>query len=98
MDLRRCLRLAALACLPLAGCTQFPALEGTVPPELEAAPFPKIVPMEPLLAEAQAGTTDPAPIRATLNDRLAGLRARAAGLRGPVLSRAERLRLERGLR
>ncbi len=98
MNFRSCLRLAALACLPLAGCAQFPALEGTIPPELEAAPFPDLVPIAPVLAKAKEGGVDPVATRAGLDDRVARLRARAARLRGPVLSRAERIRLERGLR
>ena len=40
----------------LAGCAEFPELEGTIPPRTEAADFPDLVPLAPLLA-ARRDTT-----------------------------------------
>jgi len=77
--------------IALSACAQFPELDGTIAPELENAPFPDLVPLAPLFAQADA-TSDNAP------DVEAALIARAARLRGPVLSTAERARLTRGVR
>ena len=62
----------------LAGCTQFPALDRTITPELEAAPYPDLVPIDPLLAKATAGRIDPLRTEAALTGRAANLEARAA--------------------
>jgi hypothetical protein len=62
----------------LAGCTQFPELDRTITPELEAAPYPDLVPIDPLLAKATAGRIDPARTEAALTGRAANLEARAA--------------------
>jgi hypothetical protein len=95
---RRAPSLLVLPLLALGACTQFPALDATITPELEAAPYPDLVPLEPLLARAQAGQSDPVAVRSDLEGRLGRLRARAAGLRGSVLTGRERQRLEEGLR
>ena len=83
--------------LTLGACTQFPDLDRTITPAMEAAPDPELVPIEPLLAQATAGRVDPAETQDVLSARVARLRARAADLRGSVLTGAERQRLERGL-
>ncbi|MFD2738460.1 hypothetical protein ACFSUD_02660 [Sulfitobacter aestuarii] len=87
-----------LALLPLFGCTQFPALDATITPALEQADYPALVPLEPLLAEAQAPGIDEAQTRAGMENDIAALRARSAALRGPLLSPAERARLTAGRR
>jgi hypothetical protein len=73
----------------LAACAQVPALDGRIPAADRAAPPPALVPLGPILALAGAGA--PAPV--TLEARLDRLSARAAILRGPVLSAADRARL-----
>tara|TARA_R110002049_G_scaffold23781_7_gene84834 strand:- start:50836 stop:51141 length:306 start_codon:yes stop_codon:yes gene_type:complete len=82
----------------LTACTQFPALDATITPELEAADYPALVPLDPLLAQAEAGRIDPVQTEAALSARVARLRARAARLRGSVITGAERVRLTEGLR
>jgi hypothetical protein len=82
----------------LGACTQFPELDRTVTPDLEAAEYPALVPVEPLLAKATTGRVDPIQTEAALQGRLSRLRARAAGLRGSVLSGRERQRLREGFR
>jgi len=62
----------------LAGCTQFPELDRTITPALEAAPYPDLVPIDPLLAKATAGRIDPLRTEAALTGRAANLEARAA--------------------
>ena len=85
-----------LALSVLGACTDFPALDRTITPQMEAAAYPALVPIEPLLAQATAGRVDAARTEASLNARLARLRNRAAALRGPLLSTSERQRLTRG--
>lgn len=86
-----------LTLLVLSACTQFPELDRTITPALENADYPALVPLEPLLAAAKAGRIDPVQTEATLNARIARLRARAARLRGAVLTGRERQRLAQGL-
>lgn len=82
----------------LAGCTQFPELDQTQTAELEAADYPDLVPIEPILARVDAPGPDPAAEEASLESRLARLRSRADRLRGTVLTGKEKRRLEQGLR
>lgn len=97
MSLRSILAITALA-VTLGGCTQLPALDGTITPEMEAADFPEFEPMPALLSRAKASRTNPGAEQAQLNARVAALRARAARLRKSVLSGPERVRLREGLR
>lgn len=78
----------------VTGCTTFPALDGTVPPEAENAPFPILQPVDPILENTlpDVGTLE-AQSDAALS-RVAGLQARAARLRArPVIDRPTRARL-----
>lgn len=86
------------AALGLAACTQFPDLDSTRTAEIDAADYPDLVPLEPLLAQSTAPATDPVATEAALSSRLAGLRGRANGMRDAVLSNTERERLAQGLR
>ena len=92
--------LAALgASLALTGaCTQFPALDRTITPTLAASDYPTLVPIDPILAEAQTSTVEPIKATAAIDARVAALKARAARLSGSVLSGAQRQRLAQGLR
>ncbi len=96
--MRRLALLCVLA-LPLAvptGCARFPELDAAQTPGVMDAPYPRLVPLEPLL-------NGPVP-RASAADipevegRVAGLRARAARLQavqvgpGDVARRVARLR------
>jgi len=90
--------LVLLATLPLLGaCTTFPALDHTITPTLEAADYPALVPLGPVLTASAAVGTEPVPATATIDGRVAALKARAARLRGSVLSGRERQRLAKGL-
>ena len=93
-------RMPALFCLTVlcAGCTQFPELDFTQTAALEAADYPALVPIEPIIASVDQPGSDPVAEQTQLDARLAGLRARATRLRGGVLSAAEKKRLEEGLR
>lgn len=86
-------------CLP-AACTQFPALDGSVTPELRDAAYPDIVPLGSLLAQADAARGAPRAgpaVQDALEDRVARLRARAERLRGPVIEAPIKARMQRGL-
>ena len=98
MLLRPAHMIAAVALLGASACTQFPQLDRTITPQLENADYPALVPVEPLLAQAKAGQVDPVQTESQLQGRLSRLRARAARLRGSVLSGRERQRLREGLK
>ena len=92
---RRLMLPLALLC---AGCTQFPELDATIPPSVEIAPFPALVPIEPLLAANARVVSDPAATTETLEQRVAALRVRARALQNrPVLDANTRARLRRAL-
>lgn len=83
----------------LAGCTDFPALEGTVSPAARNADYPTLVSIEPMLQAAEAARLSPGATPAgDLNSRLARLRARARALRGPVIGAATLARMRAGIR
>jgi hypothetical protein len=82
-------------CVALTGCTQFPALEGTVAPGLENADFPALVPLETLKARAAPVIVDPIKTTQTLEARVASLRARARALQQrAVVDAATRRRMQ----
>lgn len=83
--------------LSLCACAQFPALDGTIDPPLANADYPELVPLGPLLAQASGSGSDGTQIQQALAPRLANLRNRAQGLRGPVLTPAMRARLLGGV-
>ena len=82
----------------VAGCTTFPELEDTQTEALEAAEFPVLVPVDPILAGTKPVDTTAPDTRTDFDARLAGLRARAEAMRGTVLTDAERRKLEDGIR
>lgn len=94
------MRIALILALTLfAACTPMPALEGRIGAEARAAPFPALVPIETLLAQAASsggalGTPD---FTGGIPARLAALAGRARALRQPVMNAAERARLARGI-
>ncbi|MBQ0803834.1 MULTISPECIES: hypothetical protein [unclassified Sulfitobacter] len=98
MNTRALSGLCALALLLPAACTQFPALDSRATPEMLAAQYPALVPVDPLLAQATAGQVDTGQTEQALAARVAGLQARAARLRGSVLTGVEKQRLSQGLR
>ncbi len=91
------LALSALALCALTACTQFPELDQTVSPDLENADFPALIPLDPILAGTRTATRDNTQTQAALEARVANLRARAARIRGSVLTGRERQRLAEGL-
>ena len=94
------LRYAFLMCAVclISACTQFPELDETVTPELEAADYPALIPLDPILIRTHSAPRTNTQTEAVLEARVANLRARAARLRGSVLTGRERQRLAEGLR
>ena len=75
------MRAACLAlCLTLCACIDIPEVDGTVLPEFEDAPYPDLVPLDPLLARAIPLGVDTEETTLTLEARVAMLRARARAL------------------
>ncbi len=79
----------------LSGCAEFPALDRTITPKMEAADYPDLVPIDPLLAEAKAGRIDPLRTEAELTGRAARLDARASRLGAARAETAASARLAR---
>ncbi len=77
---------AAFMVLALSACTQFPQLDETIEPPAEAADFPELVPLEPILADLAAAPERMAQTEAGLEARAAALRAKAARLRGGMIN------------
>lgn len=76
----------------LAACSQFPPLDESLSPGAKSAPYPDLVPVEDLRAQA-AGLQIGDQTLSGIEARVARLKARAARLRGTVLSGADRARL-----
>ena len=85
-----------LPVIALSACASFPELDGTVPAHMEDAAYPRLVPVEPLLAAAEEVQITPE-TESRLMARAAALRARAARLRGSVVDRGTRARMRAGV-
>ncbi|QDC10227.1 hypothetical protein FHY55_13645 [Oceanicola sp. D3] len=91
-------RAALLLCLALAGCTQFPELDAVVSASAKSAAYPRLQPLDSVLARANSSTNDPDAVRGNLAARVAALRARAARMRGPIVEPSIRARMNAALR
>ncbi|SIN98827.1 hypothetical protein [Vannielia litorea] len=91
-------RAALLLCLALAGCTQFPELDAVTSASAKSAAYPRLVPIDGILARAGSSGTDPVALRSSLEARVAGLRTRAARMRGPIIEPPVRARMNDALR
>lgn len=92
---RRCALVPALLLALLAGCADLPdfdAAGGGGATGRPAAGYPRILPLEALLARAGGAAVD-ARLQASVSARAAGLRARAAALRRPVIEPETRARM-----
>jgi hypothetical protein len=86
-----------LSLMLLAGCADAPSLDGRISAAAAAAPYPQLQPLAPLLAQAALpGRITPAST-VQMDGNTAGLRARAAALRGPVVDAATRARMQRAI-
>ncbi len=95
------MRLAPLLMFVLlTACARFPALDATLDETARAAPYPQLQSIDPLLAQSAAlgptGRNSPAAL-ASAEAQIAGLRARSARLRGPIIDPATQSRMARGV-
>lgn len=92
---------ALLALGALAACAEFPEIAARIPAGERSAAPPALVALGPVLAAADRAILDTRATEAAVAEvetRVARLRARAAGLRGPVIDRATRARMQTGVR
>ncbi len=88
------LTLSLLLMITVAACTQdLPNSRNTISQAALDAPYPELVPLEGLLAKAEAGSTVVAQTQ-SFERRVARLKQRAAALKGrSIVDGATRLRL-----
>lgn len=85
---------AAALVLALASCAEFPELDRAMSSRARSAPYPRLLPMQTLLAASPARSGEVAFATGALPARAASLRARARALRArPVIDTATRARL-----
>ncbi|MBU2959609.1 hypothetical protein KO516_01965 [Citreicella sp. C3M06] len=87
--------LPLLIPVALAGCTAFPDLDRARTAETRWAPYPDLLPLEQL-TDGPSPMVD-AQMRVGLESRAEALRARAAGLSGPVVPAPVRSRMAQGV-
>lgn len=85
--------ICLICVLLVTGCTQFPELDQNVSLQARNAPFPDLVPTEDLQLGARSSLITNASVT-TIEGRVSALRARAARLRGSVIDRGTRARLQ----
>jgi hypothetical protein len=90
-------RFLLVICLSTVACTDVPELGGRVDPDLRDAPFPKLLPIDAVLAQSPAPMAEAEEIQAGLSSRIARLQARAAALRGPVVDPTTKRRMAQGI-
>ena len=92
------MRLTALLLITfLTACTQFPELDDAVSSRAQDASYPELVPVNGLLARAEPQNATPDQTVASLNARVAALRARASRLRRTVVDPNTRNRMRDGV-
>ncbi len=89
--------LLAAGLMALSACDPAPVLDGRITAAAAAAHYPVLEPLPPLLARAAAPDRTAPGTGPALDSTSAGLRARAAALRGPVIAPAVRARLQGGV-
>lgn len=83
-----------LGLMGLAGCGGPPDFEGRISPAARAAPYPALVPTDPIVA-AHGGPVDAAPLTTSLEARVSGLERKAGQIQdGPIIDAATLRRLE----
>ena len=75
-----------------AACTRFPELDAVESPDVQAAEYPALLPIETLLASDPPTATPE--MQTGIDARAEALRRRAGALRGPVLDDTTRTRLD----
>ncbi|WP_343079682.1 hypothetical protein [Ostreiculturibacter nitratireducens] len=89
--------LASALVAVLSGCAQFPEVEAAMSPEAARADYPALMPIDDVLARAAEDGIAGPDLEASLQERAARLRARAAALRAPVVDAETGARLRSGI-
>ncbi len=89
------LSITLVFALAVSGCADFPALDAAVSARALAADYPRILPIDDLLAKVPAAGQDYG--IGSLAARAANLRVRALRLRGPVIDTSTRARMAAAL-
>ncbi len=84
--------------VPMTACTQFPELDALIGDDIKGTPYPKLVPIEPILNLPEGQSINRVAIENTLTTRVADLKARGAALRGDVIDRKTRQRIAQGVK
>jgi|TARA_B110000483_G_scaffold177904_1_gene210400 hypothetical protein len=90
--------IALILPLALVACTQFPELDGAVSDAGKDAKYPKLLPVDTLLAQSNSTGPSPEEAASTLSARLAALQNRAAQLRGSVVDSSTQKRMKDGVK
>lgn len=89
------MRLAPLVLvLPFAACVQFPEIDDATDQVARDAAYPKLIPLDTVPQSSAQDLTDQQEVQERLEQRVSGLQARAARLRGGVLTTEDRARLD----
>lgn len=88
---------AVLAQVLVAGCTNIPELDATVPDHLEDADYPPLVPIETLLVPVPDPQQQADDLQTQLQDRRDSLQRRAERLNAPVVDEEAQARLKAGI-
>lgn len=86
-----------LCLIGLCGCASFPVLDDRLDAAARDAPYPTLLPLDPLIAQANAAPAGASPGNASMNDRIANLSRRAESLRGAIIETGTRARMQRGV-
>lgn len=90
--------VATLLCLLAlsTACTNFPELDAAEPAEAKNSDYPSLLPLDQLLAAPDPIATPE--VLEGVQSRVQALKSRANRLRGPVVDRATKARMARGVR
>lgn len=89
--------LVLFVALCLTACAEVPELDATISPGMRAADYPALAPTSQLSATQDAPRLD-STSAASLFSRVTALRNRAARLQGSIVSKADKTRLDTGVR
>lgn len=89
--------LAVLATLWLGACTQIPELDAAVPNWVHKADYPKLTPLDPLVASTSLPQDEAAKIAQEMSARTDRLERKAKRLKTPVVDTAAQARMKNGI-
>ncbi len=94
--LRSVIMCIATGCA-LTGCTNIPELDATVPPSLQQADYPALVPIETLLTPLPPVKDNAEDVQSDLENRRDALQDRARRLNAQIVDDESRARMQAGV-